>query len=856
MTTPAEVVRPAHAAPRHAHTAISTVIGCSRPRRRVSARRRAGAGWKCCSAPNGRAVSSNEGSHLRIARPDRAAEVIGPMVQRDHLLIVDANGAVAEWSKDAERLLGHTAADAVGRPATILVGGPPHAGESVRCGRRGAQVSGGSAGLDLRVEPVLRADGSVAWGVWAARRRDAEADEVGPAILDALFTQSPVGLMVVDADLRVLRVNTASEGMRGAPVEQLLGRPVTEAFDMADPDGVKAMVRAVLDNGVPVLDRLVRGRPPAGSGPEHVYSVSVFRLQDASSRVLGAAASLVDVTERERGRARAAVRNAARQGIGGSLDVITTCRELVDVAVPGFADTAVVDILDTVVRGEEPPLGPLFGNEPMRRTAFKTGTGQPQAYPVGGTSRFPFPTPYTQSLGDLEPRLLSVDETTPWLAADPGRAQLMRIGGVHCMIVAPLVLRGAVLGMTCFYRSVRPEPFAPDDLILALELAARTAVCVDNARRYTREHTIALTLQRHLLPQGPSSQTAAEVAHFHLPAEAGGGWFDAIPLSSARVGLVVGDVAGHGIHTATTMGQLRTAIHALAALDLYPDDLLARLNDTVIRLARERSALPPADPLRDEPVKATCVYAAYDPLTGDCAIARAGYPAPVLARPDGTTEIPDVPAGPSLGDEEAPFAATQFRLLPGTILALYTDGFLAASRAAAETALGRLRRVLSRHDRQLNDLRDDAVYALQPAPPVGDDAILLLARARVLSKDQVATWIIPPHPEAVATARARAVRQLADWNLNGDSLPTEIIVSELVTNAVRHGAPPVQLRLIKDRSLTCEVSDTSPAAPHLRHARTVDEGGRGLYIVAQLAHHWGTRYTEHGKTIWTEQTLS
>ncbi|MEU2156056.1 SpoIIE family protein phosphatase [Streptomyces sp. NPDC019396] len=783
------------------------------------------------------------------------SEVIRLMEQRKPLLVVDADGVVSEWSKDAERVLGHTAADVVGRPATILVEAPAHTGERVRFAPGGARWTDGTTGLDLRVEPIVRADGSSAWGIWMTSRHSTEAG-LGTALLDALFTQSPVGLVVVDADLRVLRVNTASKGMRGASVEQLLGRPVTEAFDMADPDGVRAMVGAVLANGVPVLDRLVHGRPPAVSGPQNIYSVSVFRLQDdATGRVLGAAASLVDVTDRERARQHAAVRSAARQGIGSSLDVITTCRELVDVAVPGFADTAVVDVLDSVVRGEEPPPGPLFGNEPMRRSAFKTGTGQPQAYPVGGTSRFPFPTPYTQSLGDLEPRLLSVDETTPWLAADPRRAQLMRIGGVHCMIVAPLVLRGAVLGMACFYRSARPEPFTPDDLILALELAARTAVCLDNARRYTREHTIALTLQRHLLPHGPSSQMAAEVVHFHLPAEAGGGWFDAIPLSSARIGLVVGDVAGHGIHTATTMGQLRTAINTLAALDLYPDDLLARLNDTVIRLARERSALPPADPLRDEPVKATCVYAVYDPLTGDCNIARAGYPAPVLVHPDGTTEIPDIPVGPSLGGEEAPFAAAQFRLAPGSVLALYTDGLVAAARATTETSLERLRSALSRPGRCLSDLRDDAVYALQPAPPLGEDAILLLARTQTLSEDQVATWAVPPHPEAVAAARAHAVRKLSDWKLTGESVTLEIIVSELVTNAIRHGAPPVQLRLIKDRTLTCEVSDASPAGPHLRHARTVDEGGRGLFIVAQLAQHWGTRYGEHGKTIWTELAL-
>ncbi|AVZ76747.1 hypothetical protein SLUN_35700 [Streptomyces lunaelactis] len=686
----------------------------------------------------------------------------------------------------------------------------------------------------------------------------AEGAGMGPALLEALFTQSPAGLLVVDADLRIVRVNTASQGMRGASVSRLLGRPFTEVLSMSDPGSVEAMVRGVLDTGVPVADRLVQGRPPAESGREHIYSVSAFRLQDDDGRVLGVAASVVDVTGRERGRARAAVRNAARQGIGRSLDVITTCRELVDVAVPGFADIAVVDVLDAVVRGEEPPLGPLFGNEPMRRTAFASDSGESPAYRVGVLSRFPFPTPYTQSLTDLEPRLVTLDETTPWLAADPERGRAIRAAGAHCLIVAPLVLRGTVLGIAGFYRSTQSEPFDPDDLVLALELAARTALCLDNARRYTREHTIALTLQRHLLPHGPTPLTAAEVAHCHVPAEAGGGWFDAIPLSSARTGLIVGEVAGHGIHAATTMGQLRTAIHALAALDLEPDDLLARLNDTVVRLAQERAALPPSDPLRDQPLRATCLYAVYDPLTGDCTLTRSGHPAPVLAHPDGTTEIPDIPTGPPLGDvgaEGAPFAAARIQLARGSILALYTNGLLRTARSGAETALERLRQVLAHPDRGLDDLRDDAVYTLAPAPRTSDDAILLLARTGLLGEDQVATWTIPHHPEAVATARAHALRQLTDWNLAEDSLTTEVIVSELVTNAIRYGTPPVHLRLIKDHTLTCEVSDTSPAAPHLRHARTVDEGGRGLFIVAQLAQHWGTRYTQHGKTIWTEQPL-
>ncbi|KPI15134.1 putative PAS/PAC sensor protein [Actinobacteria bacterium OK006] len=722
----------------------------------------------------------------------------------------------------------------------------------------GPHRSGAAAGPDLRVQPLMRADGAVAWGVWAAGNHGGELDdEVGTALLEVLFTQAPTGLLVVDADLRIQRINTASRGMRGTTTDGLLGHPVTEVLDMSDPEGVEAMTRAVLSTGVPVLDRLVRGRPPVEAGSEHIYSVSVFRLQEGNGPVLGAVASLTDVTEREQGRARATVREAARKKIGRSLDVITTCRELADVAVPELADIAVVDVLDAVVRGNEPSLGPLIGDEPMRRAASKSATAHPRASSGGETSRFPFPTPYTQSLNDLEPRLVALDKSTTWLAADPERGRALREAGVQCMIVAPVVLRGAVLGMASFYRSTRTDPFTADDLVLVRELVALTAVCLDNARRFTREHTIALTLQRHLLPQGNASQAAAEVAHFHRPAEVSGGWFDAIPLSSARLALTVGDVAGQGIHTATTMGQLRTAINALAALELDPDELLARLNDTVIRLAAERSALPPADPLRDEPLRATCAYVVYDPLTGECVMACAGYPPPVLVHPDGTSEIPDVPRGPSLGDEEEPFVAARMLLAPGSIIALYNDGFLQGNcTTSLETTRNRFRQVLSRRDRPLSELRDEAVYAVQAAQRPETDAVLLLARTRILNEDHAVTWTIPPHPEEVASARDRAVRQLADWNLTGNSLATEIIVSELVTNALRYGTPPVQLRLIKDRVLTCEVSDASPAAPHLRHARTLDEGGRGLFIVARLAQHWGTRHTRFGKIIWTEQALS
>lgn len=144
--------------------------------------------------------------------------------------------------------------------------------------------------------------------------------------------------------------------------------------------------------------------------------------------------------------------------------------------------------------------------------------------------------------------------------------------------------------------------------------------------------------------------------------------------------------------------------------------------------------------------------------------------------------------------------------------------------------------------------------ALLPDLPQ-DDVALLLARTRTLGADQVAAWDIASEPEAVAGARRYAVEQLAAWGLDDSAFITELIVSELVTNAIRYGRPPVRLRLIHDRSLVCEVSDASGAAPHLRRARLSDEGGRGLMLVAQLAQRWGTRHTGEGKIIWTEQDL-
>lgn len=683
----------------------------------------------------------------------------------------------------------------------------------------------------------------------SAPRGDADA-----ALLDALFTQSPVGLHLVDTELRVLRFNTAGTGTRTWRAEDIVGRRFTETYGLVEPHETEKLVREVLESGVPLIDRIVRARPAADMAQDRLYAVSVFRLQGEDGVVLGLAAAVVDVTDRERARARARLLATARENVGRTLDVAVTCRELVDIVVPGFADTAVVEVVDSAMRGDDPPLSPLPPGIPLRRAAFRSRTEDaPQAHPVGDVRDVPAPTPYTQTLTDLRPRVLSLNDDLPWLAADPARAEAIRAAGAHTLLLAPVTVRGTVLGLISLYRTGQSDPYDQDDIALALDLANHTALCIDNARRYTREHTIAAALERHHLPGRPVPHTALETAGTPVPSEGEVGWFDTISLSSARTALVVGEVAGRGMHAVAAMGQLRTLIRSLAAFDLGPDELLARLDDTVTLLVAERAALPPGDPLHYEALAATCSYAVYDPLSHTCTAASAGRPTYVVAHPDGTVEVPDLAAGPPLGGaDRTPFATATFGVPEGATLAVANPS--TPSHPAGEPAI--LRRAMAHADRPLQDVRDEILSAF--ATGAGSTATaLLLARARRFPPDHVATWEFDADPAAVGAARRRVRDQLAAWNTEEETASDAgLIVSELVTNAVRHGSPPIELRLINDRTtLTCEVRDTSAGAPHLRHARTIDEGGRGLFLVAQLAQVWGTRYAADGKTIWTEQTL-
>ncbi|MFE7233836.1 SpoIIE family protein phosphatase [Streptomyces sp. NPDC001231] len=656
---------------------------------------------------------------------------------------------------------------------------------------------------------------------------------------DAVLHSVREGVIIVGDDGRLLLANDEAHRLLGLP-EDAERRHVLDLGLAPETAGLLASGRIATDEVHLVGDRLlaINQRPTDMAGGP---SGTVATLRDSTElRALSGRA--------EQARERLSLLYDAGVGVGTTLDVTRTAEELVKVAVPRFADFATVDLYDAVLAGEDPDPGAA-----LRRTACAGIRENTPLYPLAQEIRFIPSTPQALSLKTrrpvLEPRL----EAAPgWQAQDVERTERVLAFGIHSLISVPVRAGNLVLGLVSFWRSEKDEPFDSEELALAEELVARAAVSIDNARRYTREHGLAVTLQRSLLPRSLPEQNALDIAYRYLPAQAGvgGDWFDVLPLSGARVALVVGDVVGHGLHAAATMGRLRTAVSNFSALDLPPEELLGLLDELVVRIDQDETADSAGVPVTG----ATCLYAIYDPVSRRCAVARAGHPPPAVIGPDGDVTFPDVPAGPPLGLGGLPFETAELELAEGSRLVLYTDGLVMDRERDIDTGLEELRTALASAGESPEDTCRAVLDVLRPFRPV-DDIALLVARTRAVGPGQVAEWDVPGEAAAVGDVRAAVSRRLAEWGLEELTFTTELILSELVTNAIRYGAEPIRVRVLRDRALICEVFDNSNTSPHLRYAASTDEGGRGLFLVAQLAERWGTRYTPTGKAIWAEQPL-
>ncbi|MEV3912551.1 SpoIIE family protein phosphatase [Streptomyces canus] len=779
------------------------------------------------------------------------------MVHGSAAAIVDTRGVVRGWSEGARELTGYPADEVVGRSARDLLTEAPTA-EAV-ADLVGAVVlrrrDGSSVALLLTACAVLGENRECSGYMITAEAPGGPE----PTLAGQAFQHASLAMSVFDASQRYLRLNDVACRVMGVPQEALLGRHFPESVeDRLAHRGWLAHLRQVVDTGRPVRYESFTGAPALNR--EHAWTTDMWPLRDGDGEVHAVAIASFDSTEQYWARRRLLLLNEAAATIGTTLDVVRTAEELVELLVPRYADFASVDLLDWVLGADEPPTA-LEGDVVLRRVAHASGhEGTPEAaVRLGETDVYPASSPPARALREGRGALSQAGEPdfVRWVAERNARAPAGRSyrKGVHSVLAVPLKARGTTLGVAVAVRIAHPDDFGDDDAVLGEELASRAAVCVDNARRFARERTTALALQSSLLPRGLPGQAAVEVAHRYLPsgslAGIGGDWFDVIPLSGSRVALVVGDVVGHGIPSSATMGRLCTAVRTLADVDLSPDELLTHLDDLVTHLASDDR---PDEGGEVAELGATCLYAVYDPVSRRLTAASAGHPPPAVVLPDGTARLVPLSTGPPLGVGGLPFEATEIELPEGAVVALYTDGLTEDRDRDVDHATDELCRALTAKTDTLDELCDTVLKAVLPEEP-GDDVALLLARTRVLGADRVATWGVEPDPAHVAVTRQAATEQLAVWGLEEASFVTELVVSELVTNAIRYGEPPIQLRLIRDRTLICEVSDGSSTSPHLRRAHAFDEGGRGLLLVAQLTQRWGSRQTGSGKTIWAEQSL-
>ncbi|MFJ3338091.1 SpoIIE family protein phosphatase [Streptomyces sp. NPDC086766] len=682
-----------------------------------------------------------------------------------------------------------------------------------------------------------------------SRRLSRQTHGLGPAEMtrmyehhDAVLHAVREGVLILGADGRVLLANDEARRLLDLPADADL-RQVAEL-------GLGPGITRLLMSGETASDEVF----PAG---DRLLAVSV-RLTAPYGGPPGVVASFRDTTElralsgrAEVARERLTLLYEAGVRIGTTLDVRRTAQELADVAVPRMADFVTVELLDSVLRGEE-PTGAV---RRMRRTALRgSRTGHP-LQPVGDLIQFVVadtPTVAALQRGKAV-RVPDLHEARDWRAQDPEGAGQVLAYGIHSLITVPLRARGVVLGVVNFWRGAGAPRFEEEDVAVAEELVARAAVAIDNARRYSREHAMAVTLQRSLLPRDLPDQEALEVAWRYLPAQSGvgGDWFDVVPLPGFRVALVVGDVVGHGLHAAVTMGRLRTAVLNFSSLDLPPDELLGHLDEMVMRLDTQTAG---ADGEQAPVTGATCLYAIYDPVGGRCTLSRAGHVAPAVVDPLGRVTFPELPLSPPLGVGEHPFEASELELPEGSRLVLFTDGLVEDRRRDIDEGLDLLRSAVGRPEQTPEETCRALMETMLPEHP-SDDVALLVARTRLLEPSRVATWDVPFDVREVSRVRTEVSRRLGEWGLEAESFATELVVSELLTNAIRYGARPVRVRMLLGRSLVCEVSDGSDTSPRLRRAAATDEGGRGLFLVSQFADRWGTRYVADGKVIWAEQTL-
>jgi serine phosphatase RsbU (regulator of sigma subunit) len=676
------------------------------------------------------------------------------------------------------------------------------------------------------------------------------------ADISALLSSTSARTLIVGIDKagRIVQHDRAAGEILAESPGSLLGAELgTIVTGSAYSNGLQGLIDAACSDREGTAVMTVK----TGSGHRADAVVTVQPVRSADTRLLALVILRIAPPSEERFLDPAVMRHALLDGAfsrtGGELDIDQMAPALVNIIVPHFCNAAGLLVLESLVGGDEFPGDTHEGPRLVRRLAIAHDDDDPgwdAAFPTGEILTFPPDSPHTRCLVSGTPIMADLARTgmADELARAMRRKPVGRLLAGTSVLMLPLIARDTTLGFFACVRYQGFRRFDAYDTEIGMEFASRAAIFVDNARRYSRERATALTLQRSLLPTGLSAPSSVEVRHRYLPGskmiEVGGDWYESIALPGGRVALVVGDVAGHGVRAAVTMGRLRTAIRTLARLELPPAETLQQLDELMHELGQR------------EPHFATCVYAVFDAVSGSCEVASAGHLPPLLVSPDGGREFLDVAPAPPLGIGAGPIQTRVFKIKDGSLLVLYTDGLVERRASDIDEGLTRLRDTFGpgSTDRPLEELCK-ATLAGVYADHQRDDIAVLVARLRRLAPDQHVTWKLASELTSARRARMLVRRRLRRWGLAELIPTTELLASELVTNAVRYAQGSIALRLVREGGLVCEVLDDSAALPRLRHAGDEDERGRGLQVVSQLAQHWGARRTMSGKVVWCELPL-
>ncbi|RZU34691.1 serine phosphatase RsbU (regulator of sigma subunit) [Streptomyces sp. BK022] len=797
----------------------------------------------------------------RDASPGRGAENTAAGRIPLAVVIVDRAGLVSHWSSGAGRMFGPGRETAVGQPVADLLPVSGALPDDLRDDRPddgdgpdletslGAHTGYPTAGR-ARLTPPGHGDDERIDVLWWAYPL------VGPG---------PSRLLVLAADatrLREARGHPDESTERIAPgfarhtelpTAADLERRLPEILPNMGPGLSARIVSQILELGYPVLEFSQYERVPVTPywGVPRRPGRSDSVVPHPRSEPLIPADALADL-EYAAVRERLEFLNEVSSAIGTSLDLGETIREVTSAAVPRFADFAGTHLRSAVLAGEGFPDGPPDASTLMHRV-WVEHNDEPGRWddtvPVGEAFAFPEHTPFYQCMVTGEPVLIPriSDELGNRISGEFEKRDLRPLITGRSLLIVPLKARNVVLGFMVLLRRADRLPFDGMDRTTGAELAARAGLVLDNARMYTYQENVAETLQDSMLPQVTPRMAGCDVATRYLPGtllgRIGGDWFDTVKLPGSRTALVVGDVMGHGLNSAAMMGQLRTAVQTMAALETPPAQLLRNLDDLARRLG--------------ENYLATCLYAVYDPIRGELQIANAGHIPPVLVRAaDGGSELLELPTGAPIGVGGVPFEATTVRVAPGDRLVLCTDGLVEVRGSDIGEGLAALCESAAHPAASMDAACDTIIRALNTRGGRKDDVALLMARLNGIPDDHVAQWQLESGPREVSRARHLVRDRLLKWGLPQAVDTALLLVSEVVTNAVRHGGGgPVGLRVVRAGDLLFEVTDGEPELPDMRTAGPDDEAGRGLGVVSRLAKEWGATTSGHRKTVWFEQAL-